>query len=93
MSKLKENIRTKLINISKKHIGFRAMLRKLLGVYRKLRFKIETLGIKVDDKTMIFSCYNGQSYTCSPKAIYEYMLTDEKFKDYKFIWAFKDVEK
>ena len=93
MSKLKENIRTKLINISKKHIGFRTMLRKLLGVYRKLRFKIETLGIKVDDKTIIFSCYNGQSYTCSPKAIYEYMLTDEKFKDYKFIWAFKDVEK
>ena len=29
---------------------------------------------------------------CSPKAIYEYMQSQEKYKDYKYVWAFKNPE-
>ena len=47
----------------------------------------------MDDKLVIFACFGGNSYTCSPKAIYEYMLNDERYKDYKFVWAFKEPEK
>ncbi len=72
---------------------FRNMIRKSIYVYRLLVFKIQTLGIKVDEKFIIFSVYGGNSYACSPKAIYEYMLKEKKFQDYTFIWAFKDINK
>ena len=70
--------------MAKENVFFRDLLRKIMNFYRLLRFKIETFGTKVNDKMVIFSCFNGASYTCSPKAIYEYMLKDERFKDYTF---------
>ena len=45
-----------------------------------------------NEKLMIFSAFAGASYTCSPKAIYEYIIKDPKFKDFKFVWAFKKPE-
>jgi len=38
----------------------------------------------------LFSTFDGRSYGDSPKAIYEYMLTQEKFEDYTFVWAFRN---
>jgi CDP-glycerol glycerophosphotransferase len=43
---------------------------------------------KVDDRIIFFEAFGGRNYTCSPKAIYEKMLTMKQFKDYQFIWAF-----
>ena len=93
MSSFRKNVRKSLTNMAKENVFFRDLIRKLMNFYRALRFKIETVGTKVDDKMVIFSCFNGASYTCSPKAIYEYMLKDERFKDYTFIWAFKNTKK
>ena len=62
-------------------------------IIKRTKYVITGFNKKTDDKIVVFSCFNGKSYTCSPKAIYEYMLSDEKYKDYKFIWFFKDVEK
>ena len=45
---------------------------------------------KTDDKMMFFTAYGGKAYACSPKAIYEYMIKQDQFKDYKYIWAFKN---
>jgi len=93
MGKLKRQIKEKSTNLAKENIFFREVIRKFFYVYRLLRYKMETFGTKVNDKVIIFSCFNGKSYTCSPKAIYEYMLKDERFKDYTFIWAFKQTSK
>lgn len=38
----------------------------------------------------MFSTFDGRSYGDSPKAIYEYMLSNEKFDDYTFVWAFRN---
>lgn len=80
------------VEISKKNIFFRKILRGILNVKNYLRFKINAAGVKVDEKTVILGCFNGRSYCDSPKAIYKYMLTDEKYNDYKFVWAFKNPE-
>ena len=82
-----------LINFSKKNIVVRKLLRGTLYIKNYLIYKITTLFIKTDEKTIIFGCFNGRNYSDSPKAIYKYMLSDEKYKDYKFIWAFSDMEK
>ena len=86
-------IRNVAISLSKKNVFLRKIIRGLYNCLRKIQYKLLTLGIKIDDKTIIFACFNGKSYSCSPKAIYEYMQKDPKYEEYKFIWAFKDPEK
>ena len=76
------------MNVSKKNKIFRKIARKSMYVLKRTKYVLTGLNKKVDDKTIVFSCFNGKSYTCSPKAIYEYMLSDEKYKDYKYIWFF-----
>lgn len=93
MKKENNALKIKLINITKKNVLFRKLARKVIYTKRLLGFKLRTLGIKIDEKTAIFFAFKGKSYACSPRAIYEYMLTDEKYKDFKFIWAFEEPEK
>ena len=90
---MKKKIKKIITNISKESVIFRKIVRKLMYIYKYLIFRIRTIGVKTENKTIIFSTFNGKSYSCSPKAIYKYMLKDEKYKDYNFIWAFKDIEK
>ena len=93
MNQIKNKTKSFFINKAKKSIVFRSIIRKLYNCFKLIIYKIQTLGIKVEDKTIMFSCFNGKSYACSPKAIYEYMLNDEKYKQYRFIWTFKQLEK
>ena len=79
--------------ISKKSVVIRNILRKTINILKKIEYKVTTLGIKVDNKTIIFCSFGGKSYSCSPKAIYEFMISEKKYKDYKFIWAFKEIKK
>ena len=79
------------LKLSEKSVIVRNILRKTLNLLKKISYKITTLGVKIDNKIIIFCSFNGKSYSCSPKAIYEYMIKDEKFKEFKYIWAFKDI--
>ena len=92
MKEKNNTLKVKLINISKKNVLFRKFARKIIYIKRLLVFKINTLGIKTDEKTAMFFAFKGKSYTCSPRAIYEYMLSCEKYKNFKYIWAFKEPE-
>ncbi len=86
-------IRNIAINVSKKNVALRKIIRSFNSFIRKINYKISSFGVKVDEKTLLFCCFNGKSYSCSPKAIYEYMINNDEFKDYKFIWAFLDEKK
>lgn len=63
---------------------------------RKIRFiknRIISLSYslsKIDDKMIIFESYMGRQYSDSPKELYLYLL---RYKNYKFIWVFKDPNK
>ena len=80
------------MNISKKNKTFRKIARKTMFIIKRTKYNINGLNKKTNPKIVLFSCFNGKSYTCSPKAIYEYMLGDDKYKDYQFIWFFKSDE-
>ena len=49
--------------------------------------------IKEDDKLILFISYGGQKYDDSPKAIYEKMLLDSRFNNYKKVWALDNPER
>lgn len=89
MQSLKKIIR----NLIKKNTFLRKIARKIHFVKNKLQYKITTKKIEIDDKLVIFACFNGRSFCDSPKAMYNYLLNDEKYKDYHFVWAFREVEK
>lgn len=88
-----KKIKAMIIDICKKNVVFRKMIRFFRLFFKKLNYLKYKLKYKVDDKTIFFEVYDGRNYTCSPKAIYEKMLTMKEFKDFKFIWAFNDPSK
>lgn len=89
---MKKRMKTLLMNIAKKSLIFRRISRKILYVFRYIRYIARGFGQSVDEKLIIFSAFNGKSYVDSPKAIYLYLLNNDKYKNYKFIWTFKEPE-
>jgi CDP-glycerol glycerophosphotransferase len=47
----------------------------------------------VRPKSVIFESFRSTGYVDSPKAIYEYMLNSSEYKDYTFIWSFREPHK
>lgn len=88
-----KKIKAIIIDLTKKNVVFRKIIRLVRLFLMRLKYLKYKLNYKVDDKTIFFEVFDGRNYTCSPKAIYEKMITMDEFKDYKFIWAFNDPSK
>lgn len=88
-----KKIRTYLVDLAKKNVFIRKILRKTKYLLETVRYTYYYLLYKVDDKTIFFESFGGASASCSPKAIYNYLIENKDYKDYKFIWAFKNPEK
>ena len=69
------------------------VLQKVWEIAHKIDYAIIRKTCKTDKKLVLFEAYNGRQYACSPRALYEAMLQDDKYKEYHFVWAFKDVKK
>lgn len=85
-----EKIKKIAIKIAKKQDSFRMESRKVILESRKKNYEEIKSSIKTNSRVILFCTFDGRSYGDSPKAIYEYMLGDERFEDYTFIWAFRD---
>lgn len=88
----KKKLKAKIMNYCKKNVFFRKIVRNLIYVKRSLNYKKYYYGNIVDDKTILFEVFGGRNYSCSPKYIYEKMITMPEFKDYKFVWSFKNKD-
>lgn len=88
-----KKIKAIIIDLTKKNVVFRKIVRSTRLFLKKLKYLKYRLNYKVDDKTIFFEVFDGRNYTCSPKAIYEKMIIMDEFKDYKFIWAFNEPSK
>ncbi len=81
------------IIISEKSTFLRNIMRKTINLLRKIKYKTNTFGKEVNDNMIIFCAFNGKSYSCSPKAIYEFMVNNKKYRKFTFVWAFREKEK
>lgn len=61
-------------------------------IKKRLRFKVRRLLSPTRDKMIIFESFHGKRYADNVKAIYEKMLQDERYKDFRFVWAFADTQ-
>ena len=70
---------------------------------RRIYFVYEKLGtllmcflkvfVVTDEKLILFNSFGGKKYDDSPYAIYQEMVKDSRFKDYKLMWAFHNPDK
>jgi CDP-glycerol glycerophosphotransferase len=69
--------------------------RAYAAYYRIMGFcmKVLRIFIRTDEHLILFNSFAGRKYDDSPKAIFEVMKADPRFKDYKLIWAFHEPEK
>ncbi len=79
-----------IINLAKKNRFFMILLRKARFAIGRIRYLFYYLTNKVDDNLIVFDAYMGRQYACSPKAIYEELKNSKKYKNFKFVWAFKN---
>lgn len=81
-----------LLNLVKNNPPLRAFVRDRLQDYRRFHYWWNTRNVKTDPKEVCFCTFSGKGYSDSPKAIYLYMLNNEKYKDYHFTWIFRNPE-
>ena len=55
--------------------------------------KILGLFIKTDNNLILFVSYGGKKFDDSPRVVYEYMKNNEKYNNYKYVWAFEKKDK
>ena len=75
--------------------GFLKNNRLLYGTYFYIGsffFKLLGVFIPTDNKAILFNSFAGKKYDDSTKAIYEYMIKEPKYKNYKFYWALDDLD-
>lgn len=51
------------------------------------------LFLRSTDKAFLIVCYGGQQFGDNIKPIYEALVKDPRFKDWRFIWAFRNPDK
>ena len=73
-----------IVNICKKNVFIRKIIRKTRYLLKKLEYNIFYKYIyKVDDKLVIFESYQGRNCACSPKELYLEMLNNKKYDKYR----------
>lgn len=68
-------------------------LRQLMLLYKRFLYGIAKIIEKPDEKTVVFEAFQGRYVACNPKALYEEMKNNEKYKDYKLIWSLRNTER
>ncbi len=90
---MKGSIKKGISRYVKKHPFLRTKWRDVLFVKRRICYMWRKRNIIPDEKTVVFDSFKGKIWGCNPKAVYEYMLSQERFDDWKFVLLFKNPEK
>ncbi len=89
MGRLFKKVKTLVLDVSKSYPPLRDFMRESLYFVKGTRYKFRSFRVPVNEKLIVFEAFKGQKYACSPKAIYEEMIADPRFRDYQFVWLFK----
>ena len=88
-----KKIKKTVFDIAKKNKTFRVIARKGRDEAYRAKMVLDDPFVKIDDRLVYFQTFSGRGYSDSPKAMYEYMLNAPEYRDFRFIWSFKEPEK
>ena len=89
MREIDVEIKNKLIDIVKKS----PVIYSIYYYFASMCINLLKIFVKEDNKLILFVSYGGRYYNDSPKCLYEAMQKDERFENYKFIWAFREPKR
>ena len=93
MGSISVKIKKKVFDLAKKNKAFRVIGRHGRDAVYRAKMTADLPFGKIDDHLVYFQTFSGRGYSDSPKAMYEYMLSAPEYRDYRFVWSFKEPEK
>ncbi|MGI6211819.1 MAG: CDP-glycerol glycerophosphotransferase family protein [Anaerovoracaceae bacterium] len=87
-----EQIKAPIRALARRSPAIRKKMKQVRKFFRGKRYRAAGRSVNVDDRTIIFCTFNGTAYADTPRAVYEYLLSDRRFDDCRFFWIFNDVE-
>lgn len=75
------------------HPKMRIRVREVHVALKQKKYSKAASAHAIDEKMVIFETFMGRQYGDNPRAIYEYMLSQPKFRDYRFVWVLNDPGK
>lgn len=69
------------------------LIKKIVGSLIRIGYRCIYRIIPVDPNMVLFISFHGRGYSDNPRAIYEAMRQDERFRDHTFLWAIKHHKK
>lgn len=70
-------------------------MRDLIKLFIKnvMRFVLHVYWLfPINNKRVFFMSTMGKSYSCNPKYLYKSIIKDDKFKEFQFVWCFKNPD-
>lgn len=87
-----KKFRTPILGVLRHLPGVRQRSRAMYYRKRGESYDAMAQAIPTNSKAVLFQCFGGRQFGCSPRAIYERMLEDPRFDDFNLIWAVKESE-
>lgn len=91
--KLSSRAKKTVFDIAKRNKHIRVFLRGGRDAVYHARMVLDEPFRGIDDKLVYFQTFSGRGYSDSPKALYEYMRKAPEYRDYRFVWSFREPEK
>lgn len=74
-------------------IKYNNSVKKIYTALGSAFINILKIFVKSDDRLVLFSSFGGKKFDDSPRAIYELMRKDPRFKNYRLVWCLNSPEK
>ena len=81
-----------IFDIAKKNKAFRIVFRGSRDAAYRVKMTLDDPFGRIDDRLVYFQTFSGRGYSDSPKALYEYMMKAPEYKDFRFVWSFKELD-
>lgn len=81
------SLRTAVLAIGKRVPFVHEAARRTRTEFQRVRYRRLCRSTPVEPRVAIFESYSGRSYSCSPRAICEAMLVDERYSGFELFWA------
>ncbi len=82
-----------LLELLQENLKLRLLAKNIVFGFGRIKYFLYYLTNSIDENLIVFEVFNGRKYCDSPKAMYEYMLNNKKYNNYKFVWCFNNPDK
>ena len=65
--------------------------KKILALIMPIFLATMNFWVKTDERTILFLAFDGRGFLDNPKAIFDAMITDEKFEYYHLVWVLNQL--